>query len=532
MQTIQFDQRTLSQSAILGEDRTLQFKHARFVAYYVCDVLKILGPLHGYCIAPLFWGKEGAKSMGYWPKTTRGALIMWLVIWPLFSLLLIVVPLAEAALVLAGVRARESTFHPFAQGIFPLLFCLWPPLFSACKYSLMNTERFNNTVLKLRPQISSQSHAATTHGRESESAPQRKYSMADRLDMTEDGINTWTRKIEDHVIARQLKLALWRTGGLDDGETTVMTLADGSTDNLGALLQRTVARHRVAPEFRAIKKRQVAAVALLLPLACIPNIYRSQTGGPFFGSDARDTFVNVCAIVSALNFAAYVFFWGMNKTVGHLRRAREIENEWSKVLLQSFERGTGVRGSDDDSTPVANLAPSAENVRLWARARDALLNFGHGYWLRLSLITAVIAMCVAILVAVLLVELFVRILERDSTSRISFKISPFHLVTAAFCVIFMYFMAKLVLMAMSITSARANLRTSLLRLAAWRSQAAEIRGALRDASDVILSEETFSGQLDLLGVPLDVSVLHTMFSSLVFIVIGFYQEMVRVKRTT
>ena len=196
------------------------------------------------------------------------------------------------------------------------------------------------------------------------------------------------------------------------------------------------------------------------------------------------------------------------------------------MLLESFQLDTG---AVDGSTPVATLALSSENVRAWARGRDALLNFGHSYWLRLSLITAVMAICVGILMAMLLVELLIRILERDGTR---FTIGPFHLVTAAFCLIFMYFMAKLVLMAMSVTSARANLRTSLLRLATWRKQATEMRGALSDVSDVILSEETFSGQLDLLGVPLNVSTLHAMFSSFVFIVIGFYQEMVRVKRTT
>ena len=76
------DRRVFSQSAtqapgraILGEDRKLQFKYMRFVMYYICDLLKILGPLHGYFIAPLFWGKEGAKSMDYWPTTTRRALL-------------------------------------------------------------------------------------------------------------------------------------------------------------------------------------------------------------------------------------------------------------------------------------------------------------------------------------------------------------------------------------------------------------------------------------------------------------------------
>jgi hypothetical protein len=526
-------------SDLEGEDRELHFKPARFVKYYLCDLLAVLGPLHGHLIAPLVWGRRGATSMGYLPGSARAALAKWLVQWPIFSLAFVVVPLLEAVLVLWGAR-DPGGFDPLAQGTPVLLFWLVPPLASACKYSLMNTARFERAVLKQQQQQQQQRAEAPHPG--SGGGKRRVFvERGDHLDQTVDRIKEWTRCIENELIARQFKLALWRTGGVSDGAAMALTLRDGTRVPLGELLECVARRHRDAPEFRAVRLRLWLSLLLLLPLSCIPNAYRAVRGtGPFWGADDWSVAANVCAVLSSVTCLDYILFWGVNKTAGHLRRAGELEAEWARLALHQLFEHTPPPPPPQLPPPQQlppqpqqwrqqwppKLAATGPNVRAWARGRDALVKFGYGYWLRLSLSTAVLMASVAVLVAVLLVELAVRMVGGAG----GVTISAFHLVVAAICTLFWALFAKLVLVAMSITSARADLRTSLLRLAAWRNGDADVGAALRDAAAVILSEETCSGQLCLLGVPLDAVVLKTMFSSLVFIAIGFYQEAAKVRR--
>jgi hypothetical protein len=184
------------------------------------------------------------------------------------------------------------------------------------------------------------------------------------------------------------------------------------------------------------------------------------------------------------------------------------------------------------STPFQRLYPM--QIRAWARGRDALLSFGSAYWLRLSLITAVVAASVAVLLAVLLAELAVRVLDGSSALGMDgvTAISPVTLIlVAAYVTSFMAAFARLVVVAVSIADARAQLRTSLLRLAVqWESADAGVSGAVRGVADVISSEEAHSDRVCMLGVPLEAAVLQKMASSLVFVLIGFYQEAQRMQR--
>jgi hypothetical protein len=378
-----------------GEDRQLHLKLGRCFTYYCVDLFSFLGPLHGYIIAPLVWGQAGAQSMQYWPLTLRSAAVKWLFIWPI-ECMLFKLPLLEAALVLAGVR--DSSFDPAAQGLLPLLYFLTVGLPSAFKYGFMNSRRFHTAVLKRTRNTADATSSSPTLAAGTvptalrRSSSSTEFSRGDHLDSTVDRINTWTRALEPEVVERQLNLALWRTGNARDGDTMRFELVGGASASLGEVLRGSVARHADAEEFRAIRQRLVLAALVFVPISCIPNIHRAVTHGATSGvgfwrngddGGSLSLLVDVCTIICTAVVLDYNVMWGVNKTRGHLSRARAIEAEWSRVLLQLLEqrrhahadvRGVAAGGAGDGVTDGADggsggkdsptkLAATGANVR-------------------------------------------------------------------------------------------------------------------------------------------------------------------------
>ena len=391
--------------SFVGENRTIRFNLPRASKYYVIDVV---ASLTGF-LTPLFtmpcWGRKGAQNMMYAPKSKAGVAFLFL---STFFAATTVLPLVELILVATG-TTPQSHFSMGSEGVLIIIFLCLAPVGSAMKYGFMSSKRFHETVL---------GENKTTGTIENNC-----------MDTTADSMAAWASPLKDDLLERELALAMWRSGDPNDGETLKFTAIKKNGDttlleqvSLTRILRSILDRNR-SPRFsRPMKLKTASFFLVFAPYALIPSFFRRFHGLPFFGSESDGLEIAACvgAFLSNLQYVHW-FFWAMFHTTGHLNRQQDIEDEYHALLTPALSEHVGTRGEVAvDQQPVAVLAPTAENVKIWDRGRRCLLLFGHGYWLRLSFNTACTALANSVLLVVVVVQLVLSLLSRNAMQITSF----------------------------------------------------------------------------------------------------------------
>ena len=175
--------------------------------------------------------------------------------------------------------------------------------------------------------------------------------------------------------------------------------------------------------------------------------------------------VEIAACVYAFLSSAMMFsfnFWQIFNSGGHLQRNLNIMLDWLKLLMpETSEADRGLVSSSGNAAAneaCNSLALNGQNVRVWARGREALLQFGEVYWLRLSWMTAISAIEGGVLLLVLIMQLLMSLL-----GGVPIKFTPFMLMTAGWVLAFSFALSLVVWVGLRIILARSRMRTHLLR---------------------------------------------------------------------
>ena len=371
-------------------------------------------------------------------------------------------------------------------------------------------------------------------------------------------MNKWCQSLDDKVLNRELEVALWRTGRGSDGGRKMefkftgdeKRASDGTVNNiltsrtLQDMLRVTILKNKTAWQFSSTSRLKIASMFLIfLPFGMIPSFFRLARGRPFFGGGANGDGVEIAACVYAFLSSAMMFsfnFWQIFNSGGHLQRNLNIMLDWLKLLMpETSEADRGLVSSSGNAAAneaCNSLALNGQNVRVWARGREALLQFGEVYWLRLSWMTAISAIEGGVLLLVLIMQLLMSLL-----GGVPIKFTPFMLMTAGWVLAFSFALSLVVWVGLRIILARSRMRTHLLRHArnillsevgADGSEKAlpADRANLREAADEMRHLayehecEMESHKIRLLGLPLDTRMLESLFGGVLAIALVFYQS--------
>ena len=523
----------------LGHSRRLSFNTNVFVRYYVVDMLSNgLGPLSWIVAVPVF-GRNGAINMTYLPNNS---LKSWVVL-TLMSLLFqffSLVPLIETVLILTGVRT-ESNYNIFSEGLMVLVGMLIQPIPSGVKYAFMQEQRFKTEVLG--PKVTA------------------RIVMNSDSDTTTDAIGQWVRPLPEGVLRSEVIRSLWRSGDPEDGQRLGLTLdkrrpidretgggAEKSSFRLGErislerIMLGVIRRQSGKMQWQFNRKFHpyIYFCAIAIIVSVNPLYKRFILGLPPFGSDTLEVLASVATMFNlCLILMAGTVLRPLICASGHLSRNRRILNDYTRLLLPSLDIGKGwatrMKGGVDGmgecdelgllSRPVPTVEITKRSIKVWARGREALLEFGKVYWLRLSIFVGCLLIEVGFLVLVLFTQLILSLLLGTRM-----QISAFVFIVAALLVIFVLLFGLVVLEGMHTTRSKKNLRTALLRTA--RHFSLSKAGANDDAEGVEselrkvameIESELVSHPVKLLGMPLNFTMLESLVGAIVGMGLVFYQ---------
>lgn len=289
--------------------------------------------------------------------------------------------------------------------------------------------------------------------------------------------------------------------------------------SLVSVLQAVIDRHRVPRFSRPMKTRTCSLFLVFVPLALIPSFWRvGVLGQPFFDTDAFGIVACVMAFLANLQFF-FFFFWAMFHTTGHMNRAADISEEYNRLLVPVF---------DDTSEKVAVLALTPENVRVWERGRQALLLYGHVYWLRLSWSTAFTAILESVLLAIVLVQLLLSLLQGNPM-----RITGFVITVCLQVLIMSGGFSFVVLAGIGTMRRRRDYRTRVLRRGSELSLGTALGPDDKTNADAVVAElrnlawvlesEMESHKVRMLGLPLNSRMLESLFGGVMAIGLVCYQ---------
>ena len=512
-----------------GQNRRLAFNWGVFLRYYFVDLCStFLGPLSGVVAIPVF-GLNGAINMAYVPNSVKG-LVFFVLFDSLFQFM-VVVPLVEVVMVLAGLRP-ESNYDIYSEGVMVVVALLVMPIPSGAKYAFMHKERFQSEVLG--PKV--KSHVLYNSD----------------SDTTADAIGQWVRPLKDNIINGELIRALWRSGNPGDGRELQFrfekNLGGHEVEDqvkeslpLETVLVAVIRRQTGQMQWQFNRKFHpyIYPVALFMVVGVNPMYKAFALGVPAFGSDALEIMASVGTLLwLTMGFMSGSVLRPLISASGHLSRQRRMLRDYNRLILPSIELGSGwskrMEKKDEDesrdvfgslSKPVPQVMISRENIKIWARGREALLRFGEVYWLRLSIFIACLLGEVVLLVLVLIIQLILSLLMGTRM-----EISAFVVIIAGLLLVFVVFFGLVVLEGMHITRSRNLLRTSLLRAARHfpltpegkRGDAKEVELELRNVAMEIESEQ-ISHPVKLLGLPLNFTLLESLVGAIIGMMLVFYQ---------
>ena len=524
-----------------GQNRNLKLNYDAFFRYYFVDFTgSIIGPILNIPLAVAVFGVKGAKTMMYLPSS----LTLWIfgmVFGHLFWFIWLL-PLLESVLILAGIRPT-SNFDPLSEGLVVLISLLLVPLPSAAKYGYMSKEKFETKILG------------------SNSYENLNIAFNSKSDNTVEAIGKWLSPLSNELITEEVMKAIWRSGDPMDGKRFKLNLVnkDSNKDqspskikahasenksyNLAQVLISIVRRKNGNELFQFNGKYSIRLLFFFTSLiSCINPLYKTYVlKVPSFGSD----WFEITAAVCMIPFFGFIFIAGnvvrpLIGASGHLARGRRILNDYNNLLLPPLNNhaiSLHQTGKTDNHTngniehdnigslkrPVPPIILTPDQVKIWARGREALLLFGEVYWLRLSVYVGSVFLQFFVLLLFLMVQVIMALLSNDG----NMQMSAFIIFISTSVVIFVGLFSLVVIEGIKITYANKKFRTNLLRRAQYitllkTEESKEVAIELRNLA-LVLESELQSNPIRLLGLKLNFTMMESLIGGLGVVVVGIYQ---------